>query len=512
VAKKYHSIKGKSALPLPAKPTFKENERTKDGVKFFQYWENLTPELAQMARVRVYRMKPPIDLTKIGERVKSVQVWEGPIPFKAEDYEKEFYEASWAGGGDYRCAIEEIGLSGVVCEVFFSLPDWDTYPPKIADGSLMLESNGGKEYVAWRARRGEPVPGVQEEKDQAEDQLFMESGKSGVAAVVDGFTNLATTLVTEAKTEAREAKQEAKEARERTITPTTDVTTLAVAEGIRLISDVAREQSKNSHAPDAVEMFKAVVGLMPPAPDPAPMFNTILGVVQESNKTMMSMVLQQNQELRQEISQMRNGQSTALAPQKSVGEQLLEMKTNAELLGYSRTGGSSSAAPAKSVMEEWGPIIQMAMTIVAPLMQAITIKLTGTANGAPPIANGQQPQQPIQQAPPQQPPPPPDPPGIQFLKRIEPMFMGHLVSPDSNGFTFANQIVTEGTGIETVAGRSNYNWIKQHFGFKPGSNQCGLDPLIRSYEPMWRVIEQNLPKYQLFLSEFLNYDEQVAPN
>jgi hypothetical protein len=228
---------------------------------------------------------------------------------------------------------------------------------------------------------------------------------------------------------------------------------------------------------------------------------------------MMSMVLQQNQELRQEISQMRNGQSTALAPQKSVGEQLLEMKTNAELLGYSRNGGGgSNAAPAKPFMEEYGPIIQMGMTIFAPLVQAIVVKLTGTANGAPPIANGQQPQQPIQQAPPQQPPPPPDPPGIQFLKRIEPMFMGHLVSPDSNGFTFANQIVTEGTGIETVAGRSNYNWIKQHFGFKPGSNQCGLDPLIRSYEPMWRVIEQNLPKYQLFLSEFLNYDEQVAPN
>jgi hypothetical protein len=508
MAKKYHSIKGKSALPLPLKPSFKQNEKQKEGVKFFEYWENLSPDLAPLARVRVYRMKPPIDLTKIGERVKSVQVWEGAIPFKAEDYEKEFYEASWAGGGDYRCAIEEIGLSGVACEVFFSLSDWDTYPPKVADGSLMLESNGGKEYVAWRARRGEPVAGAEAEKNQAEDQLFMESGKSGVAAVVDGFTNLATTLVTEAKNEAREAKQEAKDARERPITPTSDAITTGATEGIRLIADVSRDLLKNSHAPDAVEMFKAVVGLMPPAPDHAPMFNTILAVVQESNKTMMGMVLQQNQELRQELSQVRS-QSMAVAPTKTVVDQLREARESAELLGY-RRGGDAPTTPTKSVMEEWGPIIQMGVTMLSPLVALIAQKLS-TPNGAP-QQNGQPQQNAAPPNPPQQQAPPPDPPGIIFLKRIEKLFLGHLVSPDSNGFTFANQIITEGTGLETAAGRANYNWIKTNFGFRP-DRTCGLDALIRTYEPMWTIIEKDLPKYQLFLTEFLNYDEQVvSPN
>lgn len=512
MARKYHSIKGKSVLPLPSRPTFKQNEKMKEGVKFFEYWQDLSPELAQLARVRVYRMKPPIDLTKIGQKVKSIQVWEGAIPFKADEYEKEFYEATWAGGGDYRCAIEEIGLSGVACEVFFSLSDWDTYPPKVPDAALMVESNAGKEYVAWRARRGEPVVGVDLETERGEED-FMTTGPGGntttAAAVVTGVIDVLKDTVNHAREDAKDEKLQRLQAEAKTDKPSSgiDSVTLAASEGIRLMGDVTREAMKNSNAPDPVEMFKSFAALIPPPPDPAPMFNMLMSVMKESNERIASMQSSQIENLRNELNSIRSS-STALATQqpKSVSDQLREMKESAELLGYSRTGDRASAAPAKSTFEEWGPIIQMGLQIFSPLLGALTAKLSGV-NGTPSVASP-----PLNGVPnpPQAPPLEPENPQLRFLKTIEPSFMSHLMTPDCNGFTFAAHVLSAGTGgMETVQGRASYNWIKQNYGTRP-DRTVGLDALIRTYEPMWNLIEKDLPKYQKFLTEFFNYDEQVG--
>jgi hypothetical protein len=522
LAKKYLSIKGKCALPLPSRPTFKQNEKMKEGVKFFEYWQDLNPELAEMARVRVYRMKPPIDLTKIGQKVKSIQVWEGPIPFKADDYEKQFYEAAWAGGGDYRCAIEEIGLSGVVCEVFFSLSDWDTYPPKVPDAALMLESNGGKEYVAWRARRGDPVAGVEEEKPQGEDELFMEPAKNGsgsaVAAVVDGFTNLATTLVTDAKQEARDARQEAKEARAAApVNGEPSTLTVAATESIRLISDVAREQSKNSHAPDAVEMFKSIAALIPPPPpppDPMPQFNMIMGIMKESNERIAQMQQQQIESLRTELTSLRSGSVPAAnGHSKSFTDELEEFSRKAEVLGYKRGDGAPAADSKEDLMK-----------MIVQNMPMITAALTAAANIIAPIFRGPQPNPAPQPAAPMQqpeqamvqpapPPPQPDPNSPQarqlaFLQDLEKPFLAHLLSPEYNGFTLALHILTQGAGgsIETIDGRAKYNEIKTHIG-KQADGSIPLDRMIRQYPPIWNRAQSNQPAYGKFLAEFLSYDE-----
>src|SRR5271165_7659559 len=510
-------LKSKCSFPVPAKTSFRDGKRSQDAVLGFEYCESLTPELAAIMSCRIYRLDPPIDMKKIGETSTTIDIWEGPLTFKAEEYETAFYHKY--GAGAYKVIVEEQGLSGRVCDIWFTLTDREGYPPKIDDRTLCFDKPAAKDYIDWRFRRGEPVQGIEPENNKGEDELFMEQGKAGsgsaVAAVVDGFTNLATTLVSDAKAEAREAKLEAKEAREtRTAsTPTTDTVTHAAAEGIKLMGDVTREVMKNSNAPDPVEMFKSFAALMPPPPDPTPMFNTILTVVQESNKTMMQMVMNQNSELKNELNSLRNS-STALATQpKSATDQLREIRDNAELLGYTRNGAAerASATPAKSVFEEWGPIIQMGLQIFSPLLNALTVKLAGT-NGAP---NPAQPgvTQPGAAPNPQPQAPPPDSPQartLAFLKSIEPSFMSHLMTPDCNGFTFAAHVLSGGTGgMETVQGRASYNWIKTNYGFRP-DRTCGLDALIRTYEPIWNTIEKDLPKYQKFLSEFLNYDEQVG--
>lgn len=519
MAKKYLSIKAKSLLPLPAKPTFKQNEKMKEGVKFFQYWENLTPEVAQLARVRVYRMKPPIDLTKIGERVKSIQVWEGPIPFGSETYEKFFYEANWAGGGDYRCAIEEIGLSGNACEVFFSLTDWDTYPPKVADASLMTESNAGQEYVKWRARRGEPIQGAEPEPPTGEDD-FMELGNgtgkaapaSTAAVLVGGLVDMAQSQIQVAQDDAKRAKDEAREAREHS----------AASPGVASPAAAAMNGAIDlalSSASKVVDSVMAHAGARYDPPDPLNMAKGLLELIPKPDTTMVTLLMQSLESANQRVAQMQNDQLMAVraeltairsAPQtavaKSAIDQLREARESAELLGYTRGADSAPAAPAKSVMEEWGPIIQMGMSILTPLVGLLAQKL-GTP---PPAAANPQPTATVQQ----QPMPQPDPNSPQarqaaFLKRIEGPFLAHFLSPDYDGFTFANQILTGGNGgtMETPDGRAFYQEIKNNLGILPDKT-CGLDRMIRTYEPIWSRVEGNLKGYQQFLSEFFAYDEQ----
>jgi len=519
LAKKYLSIKGRSALPLPARPTFKQNERTKEGVKFFEYWQDLSPELGEMARVRVYRMKPPIDLTKIGEKVKSIQVWEGPIPFKADDYEKEFYEASWAGGGDYRCAIEEIGLSGVVCEVFFSLSDWDRYPPKVPDAALMLESNGGKEYVAWRARRGDPVLNAEPEKTQEDD--FMEVGGSGVkqgtaTVLVEGLLNMADKQINVAQDDAKRAKDEVARLQSQPAgtNPAQNAVNgaidLALQSAGKVVDSVMNHAGARYDPPDPIGMVTKIMDMMPKPVDQTPM---ILGLIQESNKTVLQMVLNQNQELKQEVLAMRTAQ---LAPAtnghtKSFDEELESFSRKAEALGYKRGEAGASAESKEDMVKMIVQNMPMINAAIAGIAQ-ILIPIFRGPQSAPAAAP-----QPMQEtavvtqpaAPPQPDPNSPEARTLRFLHDLEGPFLAHLLSPEYNGYTLALHILTSGKGgsMETPDGRAQYAQIKTQLG-KQSDGSIALDKLIRSYPPIWNRAQSNAPAYAKFLAEFLSYDEQ----
>ena len=502
-------LKSKCSFPVPEKASFRDGKRSQDAIVGFEYCEALSPELAAIMRCRVYRLDPPIDMKKIGETATTIDIWEGPLTFKAAEYETEFYHKY--GAGAYKVIVEEQGLSGRVCDIWFTLTDREGYPPKIDDRTLCLDKPGAKDYIDWRFRRGEPVAGTEMETGKGEDDFMTTTpnGSTTAAAVVTGVIDVLKDTVNHAREDAKEEKlqrlQVEANATQKPGSP--DIVTQSAAEGIRLISDVSREMMKNSNAPDPVEMFKAFSSLIPPPPDPAPMFNMLMSVMKESNERIASMQSSQIENLRNELNSIRSS-STALATQqpKSVSDQLREMKESAELLGYSRTGDRASAAPAKSTFEEWGPIIQMGLQIFSPLLGALTAKLAGV-NGAPSVAGP-----PLNGVPnpPQAPPPEPENPQLRFLKTIEPSFMSHLMTPDCNGFTFAAHVLSAGTGgMETVQGRASYNWIKQNYGTRP-DRTVGLDALIRTYEPMWNLIEKDLPKYQKFLTEFFNYDEQVG--
>jgi hypothetical protein len=514
-------LKSKCSFPVPSKTSFRDGKRAQDAILGFEYCESLPAENAAIMRCRVYRLDPPIDMRKIGETTTTIDVWEGPLTFKSDEYETFFYHKY--GAGAYKIIVEEDGLSGRICDIWFTLTDREGYPPKIDDRTLCVEKTGAKDYLDWRFRRGEPVAGIEPEKNQGEDDLFMEPGKNGspVAAVVDGFTNLASTLITDAKQDAREARQEAKEARETkpSASAATDTVTHAAAEGIKLMGDVTREVMKNSNAPDPVALFSNIMNLLPKPPDPTPMFNTILSVVQDSNKAMMQMVLNQNTELKQEIAAMRTAQ---LAPAtnghaKTFDEELESFSRKAEALGYKRGGDSAPAESKEDLMKlivQNMPLINTAITALAQMVAPI---FRGNQAPAPqvmpnPMMQAQPPAVMTQpQAPPQPDPNSPEARTLKFLQEFEPLFLAHLLSPEYNGFTLALQILTErrGGSQETTDGRVRYNEIKTHLGKQPDGSIL-LDKMIRNYPPIWMRAQSDQPAYAKFLAEFLSYDDAGA--
>jgi hypothetical protein len=517
MAKKYLSIKSKCSFPLPDRPSFRDNSSGRNAINGFKYWESLPEEAAAIVRCRVYRLYPQIDLRKIADRANaptSIEIWEGKIPFAADEYEKEFYHRF--GAGDFKVSLEEQGVSGMVCDIWFSLTDMDTYPPKIDDRTLLIDSNRAQDYIKWRARRGEPIGGLPEPEKPKEEEGFMELGTpaSPAAMLVGGLVDMAKEQVAQSKNEAREAREQA-----RATPDNPNLTMTAANESIKLIADTSREMMKNSGTPDPINLFKAIVEVMPKAPDTAPMFNTILSVVQESNKSMMQLVLNQNTELKNEIVQMRQHTPTAALAVVDPMAKFKEFRDMAEMLGWSR-GGSNGVdhAPAKTsaeTMAEWMPIIQMGLGILTPLVQALTSKLAPAQPTQPdPAAGGiiqptnLQAQQP---AAPQPDPNSPQAKQLAFLRHIEAAFLTHLLNPDNDGFTFAQWIISGGTGAgESMDGRALYADIKSNMGLRPDGT-CGLDGLIQTYAPIWDRAKSDRKSYMKFLTEFFNYDQQGEP-
>jgi hypothetical protein len=515
VAKKYLSddqLKSKCSFPVPDKGSFRDGKRGQDAILGWEYLEKLAPELAAVARCRVYRLHPKIDMRLIGKSTTDIDVWEGPIKFPSDEYEKHFYHTF--GAGAYKVIIEEQGLSGVVCDIWFTLPDTESYPPKIDDRTLLIDAPENKDYLDWRARRGDPVGGKEEkpEPEKPKEDDFMELGTpaSPAAMLVGGLVDMAKEQVNQAKNDAREAREQI-----RGNGAADPITTVAATAAIGMVQEASRELMKNSNAPNPVELVRTIVDMMPkpvPPPDNAPMFNAMMAMQADSSKTMLQMVLNQNAELKQELVQIR--QSAMVAPVDPFAK-LKEIKDYAELMGFSRTNGASHepAAPAKSSFEEWGPIIQMAIGVFGPVLTAITQKLAGppAAPTAPPDYSQQPPQ--VQQPPP---PPPMDPNSPQarqmgLLRMIEKAFIGHLFDANCDGYTFAQWMISGGTGaVEDTNGRALYRDIKANLGMMPDKT-CGLDKVIQQYpEIIWNTVKSDKPSYYKFLTEFFNYDEQMA--
>jgi hypothetical protein len=315
--------------------------------------------------------------------------------------------------------------------------------------------------------------------------------------------------------QVKQAKDEAKEAREYNRNGSDPITTTAAAAAIGMVQEASRELMKNSNAPNPVELVRTIVELMPkpaPPPDNAPMFQTMLAMQQESSKTMLTMVLGQNDELKREIMSVRNASLVPVDPM----AKLKEIKDYAELMGFSRNTSvvHEPAAPAKSSFEEWGPIVNMALGIFGPVLAALAQKLTGPPTPPPAQPDYSQPPPAVAQQP--APPPPMDPNSPQarqmgLLNMIQKAFLTHLFDTNCDGFTFAQWMISGGTGAgESIEGRALYRDIKANMGILPDKS-CGLDKVIQQYpEIIWNTVKSDKPSYYKFLTEFFNYDEQMA--
>ena len=513
-------LKSKCSFPLPAKTSFRDGKRSQDAILGWEYLEALSAELAAIARCRVYRLDPPVDMRLIGKSTTDIEVWEGPIKFPSGEYERYFYHTF--GAGSYKVIVEEQGLSGVVCDIWFTLPDRDGYPPKIDDRTLQVDHPAAKNYIDWRALRGDPVIGTKEEpQENGGDDFFMDEKKPGTAGtaqtLVEGLLDLSKSQIGRAEKEAEAAKLEVKEAREKGSNDSSPgVMAQAASAAIGIVQETAKEAMKNSHAPDPVEMIKAIIEFIPkpaPPPDNAPMFNAMMSMQQESNKTILTMVMNQNSELKQELAAMRSPQNV-VAPIDPLAK-IKEIKEYAELLGWKSGAGSSAPAepelnPAQ-FMEKWGPLITMGMTMLNPIIARL-FPLPAAPAQVQPVQQYEQPQPAVVQQPQQ---PPPDPNSqeaikLRLLQFLEKPFLAHFQDADLDGFTFAQWVISDGTmGAPTTKGRGLYMDIKTNLGMRPDGGST-LDDMIKGFPPIWDIAKNTQPQYRKFLAEFFHYDEMQA--
>jgi hypothetical protein len=95
---------------------------------------------------------------------------------------------------------------------------------------------------------------------------------------------------------------------------------------------------------------------------------------------------------------------------------------------------------------------------------------------------------------------------IDELKRItEPLCSHFTGTPDTNGYSFANWIVTGGTAaMENEKGRGQYQLMK-------AAGADALLQLLQAWRPIWSRIGGFPPqRIQQFIAEFLDYDDWLA--
>src|SRR5579871_6360042 len=127
---KIYGSKTKTQFPKPRAVKVHDTVGSDNALKFFNYWAEIPADKVDLVKVSTYRQWPLVDL-KIVEPERSTITWSilhGPIPFDSPaDYKKWFKETY--GSGEWRCILNEEGVSGAVMECFFSAVALDTHPP-----------------------------------------------------------------------------------------------------------------------------------------------------------------------------------------------------------------------------------------------------------------------------------------------------------------------------------------------------------------------------------------------
>jgi hypothetical protein len=159
-----------SSFPPPKYFRVLDNPTRKNAILFFKYWAMLPPEKAELARVKLYRTWPRIDLRLVEPELKSHSwdVIDGPIPFDPNDYRNWFLEHY--SSGNWLCQMYELSVQPdaeiKVTECFFEAQELEEYPPRVDYDTVLWDDPDNEPYERYLRERNIRIPG-QESKESA---------------------------------------------------------------------------------------------------------------------------------------------------------------------------------------------------------------------------------------------------------------------------------------------------------------------------------------------------------
>ena len=141
-----------TSLPKTKFKVVRDTGKTKNAVKFFQFWEKIPPEKRDLAIVKVYRLWPICDVKAVDPKATlEVETMRGEIPFPSDEYETAFLYKF--GSGEWKVLLSEDGVTGAVMIAFFSAIDMENHPPKLDYRTLLHGNFKNQDYIKWLERQ-----------------------------------------------------------------------------------------------------------------------------------------------------------------------------------------------------------------------------------------------------------------------------------------------------------------------------------------------------------------------
>lgn len=529
---KSDNVTAKTSFPRPRFHMVRDTTSGQNAIKFFQYWKELPAELHDLIQVWIYRSWPVCDL-RLTEPNRKTVTWaiiEGAIPFEPEEYQDEFLHRF--GSGDWRCSLNEKGVSGGIMECVFSAVELERFPPKLDLKTVVRGHYRNEDYIRWLRMKNVAVPW---EDGDTEGETEMVVGASDALKTVTDATLKMADKNMELTEAAADARIKAAEAESKT--PSAEAT--AVQRSINLVADTADRMVDmvTKHAGqqyDPIEMLKAASDLLGNKGEKdsageqwVQTTKLIVESVQSSNDKLFK-IQQDNIEFLKVlaarpgpaiVSSEENGGKTQ---QQVFLERAEEYKRIADLFGWSSR--SRTPAPerepkptshwAETLAENIGPISGAVTGVFAlianmvynfrlragekPQPPAEAMRAVSGESAAPAAVAAQSAAAPAE--------PKDKAAGWQLLiQQMEAPFLNHFFGERTTGYSLAEFVLSDGTGGQmTQNGRRTYLAIKEQLGAK------GFDLLIRGHFPIWSKVQATPQRYAQFLNEFFSYDEWIA--
>jgi len=533
----------KPSLPRPQFRKVRDDESRQTAFKIFEYWASVPDEAAPLVEFNVYRTFPVTDSKLIGKDRTVEDVIGGKIPFKWEDWREEMLYRFGSGG--YHVYLNESGVPGSIMEAYFTLKDWEHYPPKIDLRTIIRGEPANESYIEWLRKRGEVLPWDDPEREAKEQKALEEVGDMAASVeAIKAMSEQNNRMVDMMQSQVQDAKQ-GNAAETAFNNRGADLVAHAAEKGFDIL-EKRTERIIDQAAPqyNPVDMIEKLAPIMR-VPDQSASHLEMTRIMMESSdrKTdqMITMLNNSHQQMVALLTTPRaDANSTALVPAKQgldgVLEEVEKYKRMAELFGWSRQ--NSNLAPVEREPQGKGIFGSIAEGIAAN-PQAFFQGVTGIfALGANIVYNlfgkgGQSPQEAVAKAngQAQATAGQPGQNGAQsqlqwpmsYVADLAPAFLRHYSNPDASGYTLAEWALSDGLGAgATDEGRRKYDMLRAEFG--PQINDQGqitgfpFHNLIVQLPPLWTALrhpQKNLEpgdpkKYWDFLMEFFTYDQYMA--